>query len=254
FEDYPMTYGWLLGNIMWRMHCNALSNFDKVATVSDAVKKAVSTLVTTPLITVNNGVDTSKYKFENIDNTSEYVNLLHVGHISARKDPETIISAVINYNERPIQVKKLKLTLVGGGELYDKLHIKWQGNEYINVIGRVSNVENYLSQSDIFVSASLSEGFPNSVLEALSSGLPCVLSDIPQHAEFNKYYIENDEFILFRRSNVTSLVQSLDKFIKSIHGRNIGQSIRVKALTTIDYSIMSRKYQDIYSTISVSNI
>ena len=37
--------------------------------------------------------------------------------------------------------------------------------------------------SDVFVSSSESEGLPNGVLEALASGIPVMLSNIPQHLE-----------------------------------------------------------------------
>ena len=44
-------------------------------------------------------------------------------------------------------------------------------------------VKDYLQAADIFISTAVSEGLPNTVLEALSSGLPCILSDIGPHRE-----------------------------------------------------------------------
>lgn len=49
--------------------------------------------------------------------------------------------------------------------------------------GQVENVADYLKASDVFISASLGEGLPNTVLEALACGLPPLLSDIPPHRE-----------------------------------------------------------------------
>ncbi len=44
-------------------------------------------------------------------------------------------------------------------------------------------MEDYLGAVDVFVSASLTEGCPNAVMEAMACGLPVVLSDIPAHRE-----------------------------------------------------------------------
>src|SRR5699024_6235396 len=44
-------------------------------------------------------------------------------------------------------------------------------------LGSIDNVAEVLSAADVFVFPSLYEGFPNAVLEAQASGLPCVISD-----------------------------------------------------------------------------
>jgi glycosyltransferase involved in cell wall biosynthesis len=43
--------------------------------------------------------------------------------------------------------------------------------------GNVTNVDNYLASSEIFAFTSLSEGFPNVLLEGMSAGLACVSYD-----------------------------------------------------------------------------
>ena len=51
--------------------------------------------------------------------------------------------------------------------------------------GPREDVAGLLAACDYFVSASRHEGMPISALEAGSAGLPCVLSDIPGHRQFN---------------------------------------------------------------------
>ncbi|MFJ9821089.1 glycosyltransferase family 4 protein [Streptomyces sp. NPDC101151] len=56
--------------------------------------------------------------------------------------------------------------------------IDWYG-----ALWQASVVDALLGTSDVFVSASLNEGLPMSVLEGLQHGLPMILSDIPPHRE-----------------------------------------------------------------------
>jgi glycosyltransferase involved in cell wall biosynthesis len=48
------------------------------------------------------------------------------------------------------------------------------------------SVFGYFGQADLFVSASLGEGLPVAVLEAMACRCPVVLSDIPPHREIAK--------------------------------------------------------------------
>jgi glycosyltransferase involved in cell wall biosynthesis len=57
---------------------------------------------------------------------------------------------------------------------------------YITVLEATENVRELYAAADVFVSPSRSEGMPFAVLEALSSGLPVVASDIPGQAFVGK--------------------------------------------------------------------
>jgi len=48
--------------------------------------------------------------------------------------------------------------------------------DQVHFAGIVDDVENYLRAADVFVLASSREGTPNSVLEAMATGLPCVVT------------------------------------------------------------------------------
>jgi len=60
--------------------------------------------------------------------------------------------------------------------------------------GSVGNVQEYFQAADIFTSASMKEGFPNVLLEAMASGLPPVVLEVP------------DVHVNVLRDNVDSLV------------------------------------------------
>jgi glycosyltransferase involved in cell wall biosynthesis len=53
---------------------------------------------------------------------------------------------------------------------------------HVRTVGTVSSVEDLFGAADVFLALSEREGMPYSVLEAVSSGIPVVASDIPGHA------------------------------------------------------------------------
>jgi glycosyltransferase involved in cell wall biosynthesis len=106
--------------------------------------------------------------------------ILYVGRFEWEKDPEILIRAfkdVVSLNPNWI------LEMAGDGPLLEKMknlanQLKIDAN--IVFLGKVKNIEKLYARSSIFVLPSIIEGFPNSLIEAMSFGLPCVcFSDIP---------------------------------------------------------------------------
>ena len=82
------------------------------------------------------------------------------------------------------------LLLVGDGETYNEVKSISSGKDNIILMGKKADPRPYYQASDFFVSTSLAEGLPNTVIEAMACGLPCVLSDIGPHKEilgYNRY-------------------------------------------------------------------
>lgn len=82
-----------------------------------------------------------------------------------------------------IDEKNKKLILLGDGKLFNEIKFKYINDKKIFFKGKTNKILEYLQISDYFISSSESEGLPNAVLEAISCGLPVILSDIPQHLE-----------------------------------------------------------------------
>lgn len=87
---------------------------------------------------------------------------------------------LINIFEK--ELKDDVLLLLGDGPLFEKVREQASAG---NVIfeGHKENVLDYLQASDYCISSSKQEGMPMAVLEAMSTGLPILLSDIAQHRE-----------------------------------------------------------------------
>jgi glycosyltransferase involved in cell wall biosynthesis len=85
------------------------------------------------------------------------------------------------------ETKKVKLVICGDGEELKEcktLAKKLEINDSVFFPGNVRDINKYYAVSDIFVTTTLFEGFPNAVTEALSAGIPVVAFDAPSIAAF----------------------------------------------------------------------
>lgn len=109
--------------------------------------------------------------------------IVYVGRLSAEKNLETIVPAVV-----PIlaERKDVYFAICGDGPLEPMVRamIAQSGvADRILMPGFVSDVGRWLRRADLLIFLSWFEGNPNAVVEALAHGTPVVLSDIAAHRE-----------------------------------------------------------------------
>ena len=106
-----------------------------------------------------------------------------VGRLIRIKNPFTVLEAF-----RQCGHPSARLVFVGDGESRGQL---WETRDRLGLAGQVETtgliqrdeVYPWLSGADLFVSASVGEGLPIAVLEAMACRCPVLLSDIPPHRE-----------------------------------------------------------------------
>jgi glycosyltransferase involved in cell wall biosynthesis len=104
--------------------------------------------------------------------------LLYVGRLAPLKDLATLLHAVaLTRSHHP----NVRLWIVGDGpldfslrKLTDELGLK----ECVTFFGEQADVSPFLLAADLFVSSSVTEGLPVSLLEAMSAGLPALVTDV----------------------------------------------------------------------------
>ena len=104
------------------------------------------------------------------------VQVVSVGRLAPPKDFSTLVTAVARLPEG-----RAHLRIVGDGPLRDELEAQTRAlgiAAAVEFVGEVPDARLCLGDADVFVLASLSEGMPVSVLEAMASGLPVVASAV----------------------------------------------------------------------------
>jgi len=125
---------------------------------------------------IPNGVDLDKFHPSQSGSKTDILRLITIGRLSVTKRVPMLIDAVSILNKEGY---KLKLTIVGGGQMEQRLKeivLEKNLSSIIDITGRISadDMSMLYHKNDIFISASMLEGMSNAMLEAMASGLPIV--------------------------------------------------------------------------------
>lgn len=131
---------------------------------------------------------------ENFNNKS-VIKLIYVGYLRKAKGVSVLIDALEILNK--LYTSKFTLTIVGTGEIEKSLRNRAKDKSLpINFLGHIDNrheLNKILREHDIFCFASISEGSPRVILEAIANGLVVVSTPVGSLP----YIFENEEDILY---------------------------------------------------------
>lgn len=248
YFDYISAYGKIFGKIMIYLNKWSILHTDYPICCSESIRDMYAKKIKKKIYYIQNGVDVKKYKFipqnklkirEEIQVSSNKIMIIVSGSLCERKDPLFILNAISSMNLED----KVEVVFIGEGQLYEECK-KYESDNII-FKGAVTDVEKYLNAADVYISASKSEGLPNSVLEAAACGLEVILSNIPQHIEIFKKAPKLANF--FELGNQEEFKKCLMKVLENKHRNNklISQYINFNFSSKRN----SEKYAEIYNII-----
>ena len=239
FVYFP-DYFTIKDKLLLRFHTKrAIQMADKVIVPSESTKKDIIKFYKTDedkIKVVYHGIRTGlKHTFANVncDENKEIVtmtSLLHdnasrnddsyilfVGTIQPRKNIIRLIEAFETIKSHKSETSSsLKLMIVGGrGWMADKIYRKAKKSKFSKDIilkGKVSDedLERLYQNALMFILPSLYEGFGLPILEAMSYGLPCIVSD-------NSSFIEivDDHALLVNPESSDDIAQKIGMFLNN---------------------------------------
>lgn len=156
---------------------------------------------------------------------------------------------LINIAERLNYTDRFSFLIIGDGEQRKEVEqlIFEKKIKNIKLLGFRNNVVEYLLASDIYLSTSLWEGLPYSLIEAASCGLPIIASDVTGN---NEVVIDCENGYLF---NLNKPEIAVEKILELATSENQMKILRENSLKMIKDKFlldnMIKKIKDIYSNI-----
>ena len=193
-----------------------LSN--KTICVSNAVREALIKQYRFParrMLTIHNGISSSEFVHSPSDGEAVRRRLgirpdNFVLVCTARLSPEKGIDILVSAMGQIIQKDpSCKCIIIGEGALKEELLVQAKhlgAGGHIFLEGFQADVRPYLSAADAFILTSHIEGLPFSVLEAMSCGLPCVVTNVGGNAEAVVHGVNG---LVINNGSVEEVVQAI---------------------------------------------
>ena len=118
-------------------------------------------------------------EFFNVVRSNESCNIVSIGRLVKQKNHLLLIRA---FSKIANKFPRLKLEIYGTGSLQQELEsliVKLDLSKRVLLKGYTKDIPGILSRAEVFVLSSDFEGMPNSLMEALAVGVPCISTDCP---------------------------------------------------------------------------
>lgn len=173
-----------------------------------------------------------------------------VGRMAAVKDYPTLARAFIRLCRATNKPEGLRLVFVGDGparaECQALIDAAGLGRQAC-FPGDRSDTADWLRTFDIFVLTSLGEGISNTVLEAMSSGLPIIATRVGGTPELVE---EGETGMMFTPGDDSTLMRLLDQYVGDAVRRSTeGQAARARVEQTFSWPRAAAAYQTVYEKL-----
>ncbi len=164
--------------------------------------------------------------------------ILSIGRLTEMKQPSKLIE-VFSIIEK--EMKNINLVIAGKGELLNEIKkfTVQKKLRKVNFLGFVDQEKkpNLYACSDIYIMTSKYEGQPLTLLEAISSGLPCIVSNIP-----NLRIVKDAKCgLVVDFSDVEKASQEIIEYLKQDNSKH-AKNARQYAEENLDWDIITEKY------------
>jgi len=219
----------------------------RVVCVSDNARhlSAAEGIPQRKLMVIRNGIDTTRFKFRG---PATHGPAVAVGRQVPAKGGDTLIRAVAYIVRKH---RDFVLEIAGDGParpMLQQLAHELGVNQHIKFLGEVHDIPALLARASVLIQASLSEGIPLTVLEAMACGLPVVATSVGGTPEVVEDGVTGR---LVPPGDPISLAHRISQFWPaSDHTRSMGRAGRERVERWFDIRNMVAQYEALYLQIA----
>ena len=220
-------------------------NTDKLVVQTEQVKRFFNYMPPSKVEVIPNPTIKPLENAKERENKKEKI-ILAVGRLEYPKGFDLLIEA-FSYTKAK---ENWKLIIVGEGKQrakLEKLIEKYNLNSNVSLVGLQSSVDKFYTFASIFVLSSRYEGFPNSLTEAMSFGLPC----ISFNCDFGPAELiqNNVNGVLVESGNVNKMAEQIDHIVEdeSLRAR-LGKNA-TSIIKKLDLGLIVKKWEKVFEEL-----
>ena len=147
--------------------------------------------------------------------------------------------------------KDVHFVLAGRGVVWENdvlsSHIPDFQKKYFHLLGERHDIEGIISALDIATSASYSEGFPNTVCEAMACGVPSVVTDVGDSA-----YIVGNRGLVIPPADPEAMRKAWSTILAMDEGdrQALGSAGRRRIASLFSMERVTREYRRLYHELA----
>lgn len=173
-------------------------------------------------------------KREEIGVPKDAYTVISIGELNKNKNHQAVISAISKINDSNVHY-----VIVGDGplkEYLENLKKECGVSDRVHLLGKRRDVSELLKCADVYVHPSYREGLPVAVMEAMTSGLPCIVSDIRGNRDL---IVHEKGGIVIEENNAESYknaiinMRSCDSAKYSLFNMNESQNYSIDKINTV---------------------
>lgn len=242
FQEYAKEYS---KHIMpkWYIHFDEIQYVyaDYIAIASEHVKNSFLEYgISANKLFVNPyGFDTHNFYPTKLDNSKQVYDLLYIGQWSKRKGCELLIKLCAKYGYSLLHVGSI-LDVSFPTELENIVHVDSQPE---------AKLMEYYCQAKVFILASYDEGLSLVQAQAITCGLPLVISTRTGGRDL-RAFVDNPEYIIeFESFSIESIQKSVEKALTMV-GNQVGvRNYAGEKIKALDWKSYAKRYDKFITKI-----
>lgn len=224
---------------------------DKIIAISESVKNSYTERLQIPdnkVAVVYNGIETSRFLCSDGFDVN-HVNVIYVGRLIKNKGMDLLLQIMKEMKAE----RNIYFYVVGDGECREHMELfieREHLKENVHMLGTRRDIPFLLSKANIFIHPAICrEGFGITIVEAMASGLVCI---VPDSGAMPELIDDKTTGYIVERGNVSAYLSAIRNAIEA-YQTGYASQIRKNAIRkarTFDISVMMEKIDGIFDELN----